>query len=66
MRAVTLLRGRIKLLTLVDQPSGVTQQFLHYGHRENIPTQTEDPELGTAAQNRQDGLKLGLCDPTLL
>ena len=46
--------------------SGVTQQLLHDGHRKDIPTQTEGRELGTAAQNRQGGLKLGLCDPTLL
>ena len=51
---------------MVDQPSDVTQQLLHDGHREDIPTQTEGPELGIAAQDRQDGLKLGLCDPTLL
>ena len=42
----------------------MTQQLLHDGHGEEVPTHAEGPELGAVAQGRQDGLKLIVHDST--
>lgn len=44
----------------------MTQQLLHDGHGEEVPTQADGPELGAAAQGRQDGLLVGVLDATRL
>lgn len=46
------------------QPGGVTPQPPHDGHGEEVPIDTEGPELVTAAQGGQDGLKVGFCEST--
>lgn len=46
------------------QPGGVTPQPPHDGHGEEVPTDTEGPELVTTAQGGQDGLKVGFCEST--
>ena len=42
----------------------MSQQLLHAGRGQEVPTQAEGPELGAEAQGRQVGLQLGVCDPT--
>jgi hypothetical protein len=42
----------------------VSQQLLQDGCGQEVPTQADGPELGAAAQGRQEGLQLGVRDPT--
>jgi len=42
----------------------VLDQLLHDSLDRRFPTRTEVPELGAVAQGRQDGLHLGVLDPT--
>lgn len=43
----------------------MTQQLLHGGHGEDVPTDAQGPELAAAAQDGQDGLDLGVRDPAM-
>ena len=42
----------------------MSQQLLHAGRGQEVPTQAEGPELGAEVQGRQEGLQLGVRDPT--
>ena len=42
----------------------MSQQLLYDGRGQEVPTQAEGPELGAAAQGRQEGLTLEVPDPT--
>ena len=42
----------------------MTQEALQDSHGDEVPTYAEDPELGAAAQDRKDGHKVGVHDPT--